>query len=562
MMSYGTILNELIKNGTLSQLLKRSDTPKDEVKAFKQILYELGFDAVVDPISQQIDGLYGDSTVATVKSFCEKNQLPGDGEVVNEPIAKAIIQRHNSLPDMLQLHQDLQSGQIGRKYFKGSANKQAVAALQQLLHDLGYHSELEWEKHAKDGVYGAATINAVQTFLKDKEAGVSKRLTSGLEKLVDASPVKELVHNCGNVLTHLMHTGELSDTLQKEQSGHPAIGDLKNVLHRLGFGKELGQKISELDHNYGDGLINALRSFGKKNGLSNDGTKVTRNLAGALQKRLEALPFMHQLQRDLREGKVEQKYFSGSKDKIAVSALQYLLQDLGMGKELKWKEKGNDGNFDHLVSNALKGFFKKGLFTRMNKVTPHMAHSILQTVGQKYGADWKEHIKTLQGNNRSVLTTFTASNFQGKPVITNVAFVPHLQKINQYAVKNNVKVYVTNSYRRSTFVPGAIVPPASMSNHKVGHAIDMNLIYGKGQWANSQYLNPANRDKWAAPVRGFLEDIINDEVLRWGGNFHGDIDPVHIDDDLNHADPKEWHIQRELTVKAYDANDIAHWSGE
>ncbi len=552
-MSCGTILNQLLKDGTLSQVLQRNSTSKDEVKALNQILFELGFDEVMDDQSKQVYSSYGDSTVATIKSFCEKNDIISDGEKVTEEIAKMILKRYERLPDMLQLHFDLKNGNISKKYFKGSTDKQAIGALQNLLHDLGFKNELEWEKNQNNGEYGQSTINAVKAYISKKE-----------KDLIDKVPLVKkdgLIQKCGNVISHLLKKGGLSSVLQKSEIPSAPVKELQTMLHHLGFGKKLGQEIHKLDGVFGSSVVDTVKSFASKNGISTDGTKITQSVAVAIQDKLKTLPFMHQLERDLREGKVEEKYFKGSKDKLAISALQTVLSKLGVHKELNWDKKGNDGVFDNTVVKGLKSYFKKGFFSKIKTVTPNMMQDILTDVSKGFGPDWKDHVKELKGNADSVLTTFSASNFQGIHVVTNVAFVPTLLKINKYAVNNSVHIKVTNAYRRGTHVPGAIVKPASMSNHKVGHAIDMNLIFGNGELANSTYMHPSNRSNWASPVKGFLDDIINDPELRWGGTFGTGIDPVHIDDDLNHKDPDEWHKQRALTVKAFDSGDIQQWKG-
>lgn len=558
-MSDETILDKLIKDGTLSQILQQSETPKAEVQAFKQVLYALGFDAVVNPKQKKIDGIYDDATVATVQSFCKKNGIDSDGKKVTTLIAKMMIKRHNGLSDMLQLHQDLQDESISKKYFEGSTDKQAISALQYLLQEANINPESKSELNV-DGAYGEATVKAVNAFM-EREKIPTKEAPSPTAPPVPVTDHQSLAHKCGNVLTHLLKKGGLSSVLKKGSLPSLAIKEVKQLFHKLGFGKELGQKLEHLESTYGPDLEKAVKAFSSKNGIVSEGKKITGEIAGALQKHLDVLPFMHQLQQDLREGKVEGKYFKGSKEKIAISALQAVLNELGLGKELHWATKGNDGIFDDSVVKALKTHFKKNFLQKVNKATPHMVHSLLQEVGKKFGTDWTDHVKQLSGNDDSVLTTYTNTNFQGKPIITNIAFVSMLDKINEYAKKNAVQVKITDSYRRDTDVPGAIVTPAQMSNHKVGHAIDMNLIY-EGGYANSDYMNPANRSNWAAPVRGFLEDISNDPALRWGGDFHSQVDPVHIDDDLNHSDPDEWNKQRKLTVAAYDVGDIKQWKAK
>ena len=94
----------------------------------------------------------------------------------------------------------------------------------------------------------------------------------------------------------------------------------------------------------------------------------------------------------------------------------------------------------------------------------------------------------------------------------------------------NVKLYITDSYRKpDAVVLGAIAPPATLSNHKVGHAIDMNVVYGKtGTLCNSGCLGGSQQP---TDVKCFI-DGVKAQGLRWGGDFTT-TDPVHIDDVYN-----------------------------
>ena len=87
-------------------------------------------------------------------------------------------------------------------------------------------------------------------------------------------------------------------------------------------------------------------------------------------------------------------------------------------------------------------------------------------------------------------------------------------------------------------VSGAIVKPASRSNHLIGHAIDMNLQSSSG-FFNSSKLKKTNFSKLPAEIKKLLNLIRSDELLRWGGDFSKE-DPVHIDDKLNHRHRVRW----------------------
>ncbi|MHC5733958.1 peptidoglycan-binding domain-containing protein [Nostoc sp.] len=146
------------------------------------------------------------------------------------------------------------------------------------------------------------------------------------------------------------------------------------------------------------------------------------------------------------------------------------------------------------------------------------------------------------------LKTFTGSQFIGKPVLADIEFIPHLEKINDFAATNGLKIFVTSSARPlGVPVVGAIIRPAKMSNHFIGHAIDMNIqigvkLYTSDELGDFNSLPPA--------IQAFFTAIRNHPVLHWGADFN---DPVHIDDRLNKIDPNTWKqkfsiIQSELTA--------------
>ncbi|MEP7169389.1 MAG: M15 family metallopeptidase [Bacteroidota bacterium] len=125
---------------------------------------------------------------------------------------------------------------------------------------------------------------------------------------------------------------------------------------------------------------------------------------------------------------------------------------------------------------------------------------------------------------------FTASNFEGNCDVDE-DFAPLLTKMNEVAIKHGITVVVTSSLRADTNVKGAIVTPAIMSNHLVGHAIDCNLKKGT-EYFNSVKMNDRT---------GADNDFINEckSFIKWGGEFHKN-DPVHFDDRLNQTNPDLW----------------------
>jgi hypothetical protein len=145
------------------------------------------------------------------------------------------------------------------------------------------------------------------------------------------------------------------------------------------------------------------------------------------------------------------------------------------------------------------------------------------------------------------LKIFTGSQFINKPVLADIEFIPHLEKINDFAATNGLEIYVTSS-ARPLGVPlaGAIIPPARMSNHLIGHAIDMNIQIGRKLYTSHEL---GNFNSLPSKIQAFFTAIRNHPVLHWGEDFS---DPVHIDDRLNKNDPNTWKqklliIQSELT---------------
>lgn len=138
------------------------------------------------------------------------------------------------------------------------------------------------------------------------------------------------------------------------------------------------------------------------------------------------------------------------------------------------------------------------------------------------------------------LMVFNGNNFTGSQVVADILFVPLLKRIDAFAGAHSLQVHVTSSLRTSTVVPGAIVDPATSSNHLIGHAIDMNLRYvtenGTSTLCNSACLGG---DTLPTAISAFLGDIRSDSDLRWGGDFNTP-DVVHIDDGLNLSDPEAW----------------------
>jgi peptidoglycan hydrolase-like protein with peptidoglycan-binding domain len=230
---------------------------------------------------------------------------------------------------------------------------------------------------------------------------------------------------------------------------------------------------------------------------------------------------------------------------MSVTAVQTLLNELGYGAQLNFAKFGADGLYGNSTRKAMIAYAKdNNIESDGDWLTRPLIDQMLKDINLFYGKNWSDQAQNNLPSEDSPLVLFQGSRFQGKPCRADKQFVPMLKKINAHAEEANVFVYVTSAFRTTTNVQGAIVTPAKKSNHLAGHAIDMNLIYGNNQWANSKVLK--KYPNVPAPVKRFLKLIIDDPNLRWGMKFN---DPVHIDDHLN-KDLTKWGKRYEAMQKA------------
>jgi len=138
------------------------------------------------------------------------------------------------------------------------------------------------------------------------------------------------------------------------------------------------------------------------------------------------------------------------------------------------------------------------------------------------------------------LVLFEHEAFTGEQCHVDLDFVPALNSIGAAAVEAGLRIWVTSSIRRlDNKIEGAIVPPATFSCHHIGHAIDMNIMYGN-HFYNSKMLAVSAHPRLPSVVVEFLNLFRNPNAfnLRWGGDFSLQ-DPVHLDDNL-------YNVSREL----------------
>jgi len=159
----------------------------------------------------------------------------------------------------------------------GSSARHAIAALQTILHWLGFDRELKWERFGADGDYGSATTAAVGEFAKRNGSTANgKRVSSDLatKMLVRYDALEELKQLAGD-----LEKNRVERHYRKAGPDRVRIATLQTLLHELGLGEELNWNKFGADGDYGSSTTAAVAAFGRRNGVVRDGTVLTMPVA-------------------------------------------------------------------------------------------------------------------------------------------------------------------------------------------------------------------------------------------------------------------------------------------
>lgn len=341
--------------------------------------------------------------------------------------------------------------------------------------------------------------------------------------------------------------GDISKELFRNCTNRDLVKELQRVLFELGFKRELKFDNFQVDGDFGPATEAAVLAFATKNNSRSDGKTVTNTLAKLMLQRHDFLPEMYLLW-SIHDADLRTKKYISKGSRMSVTAIQLMLNERGYGTQLNFAKYGADGDFGKSTRNAMIAYATdNGIESDGDLLTRPLMDQILNDINTFYGSSWSEQAANNLPSEESPLVLFEASRFMGQPCRADVQFVPMLKKINEYAEKADVYIHVTSSFRTSSNVRGAIVKPATRSNHMAGHAIDMNVLYdNKRRSANSKEL--AKYPSVAEPVRRFIKSIKDDPALRWGGDFRVK-DTVHIDDGLN-SNTQKWDKRYQAMQKA------------
>ncbi len=180
-------LQQLIREDTIATTLRSGSSARHAITALQTLLHWLGFDKKLKWEKFGADGDYGKATIAAVADFAKRNGNTSSGERVTAGLGGTILARYDALEELKQFAEDVDKKRIERLYKVGGGDRVRIAALQTLLHELGFDDELMWEKYGADGGYGRATTAAVSALAaREGVDGDGRSLTMPLAKRIVA----------------------------------------------------------------------------------------------------------------------------------------------------------------------------------------------------------------------------------------------------------------------------------------------------------------------------------------------------------------------------------------
>ena len=205
---------------------------------------------------------------------------------------------------------------------RSSSARDAIQALQTLLHQLGFAAELKWSQYGADGDYGSGTAAAVQAFatrngLPSDGERVSPTLAAQL--LTRYNSLDEMRQLYSDV-----QENRVEQSYYRNSSQTIAVVTLQTLLHELGFDTELNWAKYGADGRYGKSTVKAVKAFAAQVGIVSDGTTLSLALARLIIAQLE--PFYGSAWANVEgitattvEALNIQTVFSGGKQRVQVS---------------------------------------------------------------------------------------------------------------------------------------------------------------------------------------------------------------------------------------------------
>jgi hypothetical protein len=136
-------------------------------------------------------------------------------------------------------------------------------------------------------------------------------------------------------------------------------------------------------------------------------------------------------------------------------------------------------------------------------------------------------------SNMELSDTFTALDYASAgagEMLVHQDFAAQVRAMNGAANDAKVTLRINQAFRvQGLPVSGAVVPPATTSQHLIGHAVDVNIVDGTVVNTSAMYIAGTQ----SQGAKDFV-DAAKALGLRWGGEFSPK-DPPHFDDFVDPA---------------------------
>jgi len=245
----------------------------------------------------------------------------------------------------------------------------------------------------------------------------------------------------------------------------------------------------------------------------------------------------------------KRKVWSGKKHKITADHVTELQKDLKLVGVYTSKI---DGGFGQLTQEAVRRFkwnaknikrrLKNKNIVRVSKSFTGSINGIVDDNTKKELLSWKQknhkatgdliRVKELEFTNIQVGSVFRKIPhpcISDDDIVVSCELLEHLVQADEKAKELSLMLNLNQAMRISGVkVTGAVVKPASKSQHLIGHAIDCNIIDGNNWNRTKDFKN----NKQTKNAKVFIK-AMKANGMRWGGNFSKKYDPPHFDKNLN-----------------------------
>ncbi len=205
--------------GSAKEYVMQEGDEGDDVKEVQERLYELGYLE-----KSSLTATFGEKTAAAIRAFQSANKLKVDGKVGAKTLNA------------------LYSGDVVGNYYKSGDSDESIIAFQKRLVKLGY---LDADYNCTGNMDGK-TVSAIKTFQE----------SNGLVRDGCLGPATMEQLNSKNAIQYSMHLG---------MSGS-AVKAAQQRLYKLGY-----LRSSQVSGYFGETTVEAVKSFQKRNSLSQNG---------------------------------------------------------------------------------------------------------------------------------------------------------------------------------------------------------------------------------------------------------------------------------------------------